>query len=176
VFRGERLLDGGLLESMPFRTALREGATHVLVLRSRSAGFRPPPRSRVSEQIGTRDDPGLIELIRARPALYNAEADELQRIAAADGAAARVLQIAVPEGARTIGRLETKPERIVDSLRLGAAAFAARVMREPVDILWQPAVYGAAEPQPEPAPLARPVRALPPARALFERARQARGY
>jgi hypothetical protein len=40
-FRGERLVDGGLLESIPYHSALREGATHVLVLRSRDAGRSP---------------------------------------------------------------------------------------------------------------------------------------
>lgn len=165
LFRGERMVDGGLVESIPFRTALCEGATHVLVLRSRSAGFRTPARSRMSERIGSHDDPGLLELIRARPALYNAEADELQRIAEADGAAARVLQICVPEGARMIGRLETRPERVVGALRLGAAALAARVLCEPIDILWQPVAYLAAQPRPAPAPLPHATR------ALLERAR-----
>ncbi|MGL1442055.1 patatin-like phospholipase family protein, partial [Vibrio parahaemolyticus] len=34
TFRGERMVDGSLIEPIPFATALREGATHVLVLRS----------------------------------------------------------------------------------------------------------------------------------------------
>jgi predicted acylesterase/phospholipase RssA len=38
VFRGERMADGGLLVPIPFETALADGATHVLVLRSRPAG------------------------------------------------------------------------------------------------------------------------------------------
>ena len=40
LYRGMRLADGGFLESMPYTTALAQGATHVLVLRSRPAGYR----------------------------------------------------------------------------------------------------------------------------------------
>ena len=35
---GRRLIDAGLSAAIPFRTALADGATHVLVLRSRRAG------------------------------------------------------------------------------------------------------------------------------------------
>ena len=45
-FRGERLVDGGFVESVPYGAALRDGATHVLVLRSRPAGYRLPPHGR----------------------------------------------------------------------------------------------------------------------------------
>ena len=34
-FAGRRFYDAGLSESVPYRTALAQGATHVLVLRSR---------------------------------------------------------------------------------------------------------------------------------------------
>ena len=44
-FDGRRFYDAGLSESVPYRTALAQGATHVLVLRSRrgSRGGRPRP-------------------------------------------------------------------------------------------------------------------------------------
>jgi len=47
---GRRFYDAGLSESVPYRTALDQGATHVLVLRSRRAPVilpdgRPPARS-----------------------------------------------------------------------------------------------------------------------------------
>src|SRR5580693_2135017 len=38
--RGRRFYDAGVAESVPFRTPLAQGATHVLVLRSRGL---PPP-------------------------------------------------------------------------------------------------------------------------------------
>ena len=37
-FRGRRFLDGGLAESIPYRTAVALGATHVLVLQTRPHG------------------------------------------------------------------------------------------------------------------------------------------
>ena len=39
IYRGEPTVDGGLLEPIPYRTALRDGATHVLVLRSRDTAI-----------------------------------------------------------------------------------------------------------------------------------------
>jgi predicted patatin/cPLA2 family phospholipase len=43
VFRGERITDGGLIEQIPFETPIAEGATDVLVLRSRPACYRKRP-------------------------------------------------------------------------------------------------------------------------------------
>src|SRR5918994_1059055 len=45
---GRRLLDAGLSAAIPFRAALADGATHVLVLRSRRAGETVAPPGRVS--------------------------------------------------------------------------------------------------------------------------------
>jgi predicted patatin/cPLA2 family phospholipase len=44
---GRRFVDAGVAEPLPFRTALGQGATHVLVLRTRRVTERPmkPPRS-----------------------------------------------------------------------------------------------------------------------------------
>ena len=79
VFRGERMVDGGLIEPIPVETALREGATHVLVLRSRPAGYRQPTLRSLDESFTLRDEPGLVELLRARPRVYNRQAEELQQ-------------------------------------------------------------------------------------------------
>lgn len=45
-FRGELLSDGGLVDAVPFCAALRDGATHVLVLRSRAATIARDRRTR----------------------------------------------------------------------------------------------------------------------------------
>ena len=47
-FAGRRFYDAGLSESVPYRTALAQGATHVLVLRSRRAPSARPDDSRPS--------------------------------------------------------------------------------------------------------------------------------
>ncbi|HTU73493.1 MAG TPA: patatin-like phospholipase family protein [Trebonia sp.] len=46
VLRGRRYFDGGLAEPIPFRTPMAQGATHIVVLRSRP--FRPLPAAPVA--------------------------------------------------------------------------------------------------------------------------------
>jgi predicted patatin/cPLA2 family phospholipase len=65
------MADGGLIEPIPFKTALRDGATHVLVLRSRPPGYRQPALSALGASLALRDDPGLVERMRARTQIYN---------------------------------------------------------------------------------------------------------
>jgi predicted acylesterase/phospholipase RssA len=50
-FAGRRFYDAGVSESVPYRTALAQGATHLLILRSRRA-LLPPPDSRSSPDGG----------------------------------------------------------------------------------------------------------------------------
>jgi predicted patatin/cPLA2 family phospholipase len=47
-FGGRRFYDAGLSESVPYRTALAQGATHVLVLRSRRDPAGSPEVSRLA--------------------------------------------------------------------------------------------------------------------------------
>lgn len=140
VFRGERMADGGLIEAIPYATALREGATHVLVLRSRPAGYRKPAVSSFAERLGARGDAALDEIAHTHRNSYNRQAAELEEITRPDGDP-RVAQVAVPDGTRLIGRLETNPARVVDALRVGAAAMAGVILDEPVELCWQPVAY-----------------------------------
>lgn len=141
TFRGERMADGGLIEPIPFEAALREGATDVLVLRSRPAGYRKPALSALGESLALRDEPGLGELMRAGTAVYNRQTAELEHGAAERTDGAHVQQIAVREHAHLIGRLENKGERVAEALRLGARAIASVILTEPIDLCWQPVVY-----------------------------------
>ena len=139
VFRGERMADGSLLEPIPFRSALDEGATHVLVLRSRPAGYRKPAFSELGEAFAVRDDPRLAELLRARQGIYNRQAAELEREGHHGGA--HVHQIAVPD-ARAPGRAAAGQRRAGHrGAPHGARAMASAVLTEPVDLCWQPVVY-----------------------------------
>ena len=89
-YRGEPMVDGGLLESIPYRTALREGATHVLVLRSRAASYRATPRgSASSSRCSARTHPALVPLLRSCGERYNADALEPTPAAASAAATAR---------------------------------------------------------------------------------------
>jgi predicted patatin/cPLA2 family phospholipase len=128
LFRGEPLVDGGFLESVPYRSALREGATHVLVLRSRDAGYRLPPYRRLTELAMRLASPKLVSLLRARPQRYNREAEELERLASHPPGSPPVTQVTVPPECRLVEHLETDVAQIGECIRLGANAIATQVL------------------------------------------------
>ena len=141
VFRGARMADGGLIEPIPFETPIAEGATHVLVLRTRPADYRKPAVVELGELLALRDDPRLLELVRARQGVYNDRAAALER-AQADGlSGAHLLQIAVPSRTRLIGRLESDARRVTEAIQLGATAMASTLLTDAIDLCWQPVVY-----------------------------------
>ncbi|MGZ4276184.1 MAG: patatin-like phospholipase family protein [Solirubrobacteraceae bacterium] len=132
TFRDEALIDGGLLEPIPVATARREGATHVLVLRSRPPGFRVASRTSMVERAALRRQPDLAALVGAYPDVYNRAAAELQR------PAPDVLQVSVPDGTPLIGRLETSRRRVGEALGAGAEAMSALLTDH-----WAPAAHAA---------------------------------
>lgn len=160
VFRGERMADGALIEPIPFETALAEGATHVLVLRSCSATCRKPALAALGERLALREDPRLFELAKERYGNYNRQAAALEE-GTLDMADAHVLQVTVPHGTRLIGRLEADTGRVVQALRHGAAAMASTLLTDAISLCWQPVVYRAA-PLELPVAEAPPIAATPP--------------
>lgn len=142
VFRGERMVDGSLIEPLPFRSALRQGATHVLLLRSRPARYRRGPFRELGEAFAVRDNPRLVEVLRARQRIYNRDAAALQ--AGADYRGAYVRQVTVPDNTRLVAPLEANRARVTAAIRHGADAMAQAVLTQPVDLRWQPVVYPAA--------------------------------
>jgi predicted patatin/cPLA2 family phospholipase len=145
LYRGEPMVDGGLLEPIPYATAVREGATHVVVLRTRDAEHRVREHSRVAELAVRRAHPQLRPLIANAGARYNRDA-ELLRTPAEHRAGPAVTQIAVPPASRLVGRLSTDRGRIAESLRLGATAMASALYGEPARLMWRPVPYLAPEP------------------------------
>jgi predicted patatin/cPLA2 family phospholipase len=145
VYRGEPMVDGGLLEPIPYLTAVREGASHVLVLRTRDAEQRVRPRSRFAELAVSRTLPELRTLMAAAGARYNQDADALQALAEGPAGPA-VTQIAVPRDSRLVRRLSTDRGRIAESLRLGATAMASALYGEPARLMWRPVRYVAPDP------------------------------
>ena len=125
TLRGHTLADGGLIESVPFRAPLSEGATHVLALRSRDAAYRKGRRGRV---YGFAEDrvinrlPGKVPaMIRARPARYDADAAALQTAQRGEGPdAGRVLQLTPSADVPLVGRLETDADKARAAMRAGA--------------------------------------------------------
>ena len=141
AFRGERMVDGGLVEAIPYVSALREGSSHVLVLRSRPTGYRARERSRMAEIAMRRTSLELRTAVRESGALYKRDAIELEELVRRPGAPA-VAQVAVPRASRLVRRLGTDPGRIAESLRLGAAAMASALYGGPTRLMWQPVPYG----------------------------------
>ncbi len=123
-FRGRRFLDGGLVESIPYRTAIDLGATHVLVLQTRPAGVGVEPTAPLADRVITRRlrelNPQLLRLYQRRPADYERAVGEI--IAATDAPAPSspfVYGIRLPTGTEVVSRLERHAEPL---RRAGAAA------------------------------------------------------
>ena len=125
LYRGEPTVDGGLLEPIPYRTAIRERATHVLVLRSRDAAYRAPRHGRLAERTLARAHPELVPLLRMCSAQYNLDAAGLERGAWRSSGVPHVRQIAVPTGSRLVSRFSIDHGRIGESVRLGARTMAS---------------------------------------------------
>ena len=127
-FRGEPLVDGGFLESLPYGSALREGATHVLVLRSRAASYRLGPYPRLKELAMRIAGQEFVSMLRARPQRYNREAEELERLASHPPGQPSVTQVTLPRERRLVEHLATDVKQIQECIRLGADAIASLVL------------------------------------------------
>ena len=141
VFRGRPMADGGLVESMPYATAHAEGATHVLVLRSRPVDYRKKDYPRPIIAFARRTShPAIAPLLERRPTRYNEEADFLELLETGD---ATLFQINPPLGTPRVSQLERSGEVIRNGLASGARAAAQAFGVEPIDLFWQPQVYAA---------------------------------
>jgi predicted patatin/cPLA2 family phospholipase len=133
MLRGRRFYDGGLAEPIPFRTPMDQGATHVVVLRSRPArnlpaGVAPVPRPPLEARLLTRTFLRR-ESVALRNAYLGRSARTLADVAsiAAMEAAATALSVYPPAGGPAVSRLTT------DGPLLSAAFEAGRqaVLRLP---------------------------------------------
>ena len=123
---GSRFVDAGLSAAIPFRAALADGATHVLVLRSRIAGeaARPPGRAGAAltgAMLG-RLGPEVAAAFRTR--VEREQADEAL-LAAHDADPARepcILSIRPPAGSPVPGRLERDVAIVRGGLEAGRLA------------------------------------------------------
>jgi predicted patatin/cPLA2 family phospholipase len=119
---GRRLLDAGLSAAIPFRAALEDGATHVLVLRSRREGETAQPPGGVSGALMSRAlrriDPAVERAFMTR-AEREAEDERLLAEHAADPAREpAILSIRPAPGSPVPSRLE----RDIDVVRAGLDA------------------------------------------------------
>ncbi|GGS23512.1 MULTISPECIES: patatin-like phospholipase family protein [Actinokineospora] len=108
-------IDAGIAESVPFRTAVAQGATHVLVLRTRPDAPLPVP-SRVETSVVTR------YLRRAAPGAVEAWTTRHTRVTADEAHLAdhtEILQIRPPEDGPEISRLTRDPFLLRRAVRMG---------------------------------------------------------
>ncbi|WP_328602461.1 patatin-like phospholipase family protein [Nocardia terrae] len=116
-----RFVDAGLSESVPVRTALTQGATRVLVLRTRRDDeiTRPPSglENRVVARFLSRHAPGTVEPWLSRAQRQRGDEAEFESDPA-------VLQIRPPRSAPDIGRIARDPEVLQEALTLGRAVTA----------------------------------------------------
>ena len=119
---GRRYLDAGLSAAIPFRAALADGATHVLVLRSRREGDTteaPSPRTaRVMERLLARIDPAVARAFMTRTEREAEDEALLARHAADATLTPHILSVRPARGTAVPGRLE----RDLDIVRAGLEA------------------------------------------------------
>ncbi|MBB4686864.1 patatin-like phospholipase family protein [Amycolatopsis jiangsuensis] len=116
---GRRFVDAGIAEPLPFRTALAQGATDVLVLRTRRADEPPLPTPRVQDVVVPRflrrHAPGTVEAWHAQ---YQRDLDD-ERMLADDP---RLASIRPPAGAPDVVVLERDPAVLRKAVELGRDA------------------------------------------------------
>jgi predicted patatin/cPLA2 family phospholipase len=100
---GRRFVDAGVSESVPIRTALAQGATHVLALRTRRSDEQPAATSRLERAVASRwfarHAPGAAGPWLDRVAIRTEEERLLE-------SRSEILQIRPPLGSSRIGRTE----------------------------------------------------------------------
>jgi predicted patatin/cPLA2 family phospholipase len=126
---GRRLIDAGLAAAIPFRAAINDGATHVLVLRSRRAGEVATAPGRLSGALTARAlrrvAPALERGFRTRAQREGEDEALLARHDADPALAPAILSIRPAPGSPVPSRLE----RDIDVIRGGLEAGRLAVLR-----------------------------------------------
>jgi predicted patatin/cPLA2 family phospholipase len=116
---GRRFVDAGVSESVPVRTALTQGATHIVALRTRRADetVLPPNRRErlVMSRWFARRAPGALEPWLRRQAIRAQEEQLLTSHPA-------TVQIRPPIGSADIGRSERRPHLLRAAVQTGRQA------------------------------------------------------
>lgn len=112
--------DGGLAETVPIRTAVRGGATHALVLRTRRTDEQRPPASRLHRVVGG----GYMRV--TAPGAYRAWLERPHQQGIEDrfltGLGTAVLQIHPPLGSPTIDSAARDTDLLAEALQIGRRA------------------------------------------------------
>jgi predicted patatin/cPLA2 family phospholipase len=123
---GGRYIDAGLSAAIPFRAALADGATHVLVLRSRRAAEAVTPPGRLSGTLTGRAlrriSPALETAFRTRVEREGEDEALLAQHDADPALEPHILSLRPPAGSPVPSRLERDLEVIRAGLEAGRAA------------------------------------------------------
>ena len=115
---GRRFLDGGVAAPVPIRTALADGATHALVLRTRRLDEQSEPPGALAGRVASRwfrmHAPGALPAWDSRPA----RTLEAERFLAG---LPTVLQIRPPLGSPSVSRIATDPALLGSAVTIGHA-------------------------------------------------------
>jgi hypothetical protein len=129
---GDRLLDASVFEPIPYRAALAQGRTHVLVLLSRPEGVPRPGPSLFERTLGRRAldriDPRLGSLLVTRAPAYDADVSWLARQTSEHRGAPWTCALRPRAGVPVVRTLERDRDRL-----LAGAAAGARVVFEAID-------------------------------------------
>jgi predicted patatin/cPLA2 family phospholipase len=135
---GRRYVDAGVSEPVPVRTALAQGATHIVALRTRRMDETVSPPSRgerlVMSRWFARRAPGALEPWLDRQAIRTEE----EQLLASHPA---TMQIRPPIGSVDIGRSERRPHVLraaVDTGRQAALEELAGCIEEPLEAVVGP--------------------------------------
>jgi predicted patatin/cPLA2 family phospholipase len=116
---GRRYVDAGVSEAVPVRTALAQGATHIVALHTRRADERVSTPSRgerlVLSRWFARHAPGAFDLHLRRAAVRAEE----ERLLASHPA---TLQIRPPAGSVSVGRTERRSDLLRGAVHAGRQA------------------------------------------------------
>lgn len=124
-FGAESYVDAGISETVPIHTALAQGATHVVALRTRRPDLVSPPTRLERRIVGrylARHAPGALDAWMNR---RERRADEERALAGHPA----VLQIRPPAEAPMIGRIERDPDVMRRAVECGRVAADAALSR-----------------------------------------------
>ena len=126
---GRRFLDAGLSAAIPFEAALADGATHVLVLRSRREGETAEPATgagaRLTARLLRRVGPEVATSFLTRAEREAADEERLARHAADPTLKPHILSVRPDPDSPRPGRLERDIEVVRNGLEAGRQALHA---------------------------------------------------
>ncbi|MBQ0057726.1 MAG: patatin family protein [Bacteroidales bacterium] len=122
---GRKLMDGGLSDSLPLRYAESQGYERNVVILTQPLGYRKKPMPMLwLYKMAYSKYPNMIECLRTRHDVYNAQLEYVEQQAAAG----KVLLIAPPHKL-DIGRVEQNPEKLKAITQLGRETGLAMLER-----------------------------------------------